>query len=62
MTVLFKRGNFSLILAWYDLWIGLYYDVGHRVLYVLPIPMVVFRFQLPGIRDEAEHRKDRGTK
>lgn len=48
-----------MILAWYDFWIGLYYDVGHRTLYILPLPMVVFRFQLPGRQDETLHRKDR---
>jgi hypothetical protein len=59
MKVLYKRGLFSLILAWYDLWIGFYYDVGHRVLYFLPFPMLVFCFQLPGKQDESKHRKDR---
>lgn len=28
------------IFAWYDMWIGAYYDRHHRRLYVLPIPMV----------------------
>lgn len=59
MKVLFKVGLFSLIWAWYDLWIGFYYDVGHRVLYFIPFPTLVFRFQLPGKRNEAKHRQDR---
>lgn len=59
MKVLYKKGWFQLILAWYDFWIGLYYDVGHRTLYFLPFPMVVLRFQLPGRQDESKHRKDR---
>jgi hypothetical protein len=30
------------IFAWYDFWVGLYYDrVKHR-LYVLPLPMIGF--------------------
>ena len=28
------------LFAWYDLWIGVYYDRRNRCLYVLPIPMV----------------------
>ena len=59
MKRLFKIGCFQLILAWYDLWIGFYYDVGHRTLYFIPIPCVVFRFQLPGDKNNSQHRKDR---
>jgi len=28
------------IFAWYDLWIGIYWDKKKRRLYILPIPMV----------------------
>lgn len=31
----------SLRFAWYDLWIGAYWDRSARVLYVCPVPMVV---------------------
>lgn len=31
------------IFAWYDLWVGFYWDQTHRRLYVFPIPMVGFR-------------------
>lgn len=36
----------SLVLAWYDLWVGVYWDRKARALYVLPIPMlgIVIRF------------------
>ena len=27
--------------AWYDFWIGMYWDRKNRVLYICPIPMVV---------------------
>ena len=61
MKILYQKGFFKLIFAWYDMWVGAYYDVGHRTLYILPLPMLVFRFQLPGKQDEAKHRKDRPT-
>jgi hypothetical protein len=28
------------IFAWYDFWVGLYWDRKKKVLYILPIPMV----------------------
>ena len=28
------------IFAWYDLWVGAYWDRAHRRLYILPLPMV----------------------
>lgn len=30
------------LFAWYDLWVGCYWDRRHRDLYVLPIPMCGF--------------------
>ena len=59
MKRLFKIGKFQLILAWYDLWIGAYYDIGHRTLYILPLPCLVFRFEFSGSKNELLHRKDR---
>jgi hypothetical protein len=32
--------------AWYDLWIGLYIDVGNRRLYVFPVPCFGVRIDL----------------
>ena len=29
--------------AWYDLWVGAYWDSARRVLYVLPLPCVGIR-------------------
>jgi hypothetical protein len=31
------------IFAWYDLWIGAYWDGARRVLYLLPLPCVGIR-------------------
>lgn len=30
----------KLLFAWYDLWIGAYWDRKNKTLYILPIPMV----------------------
>lgn len=29
----------KLLFAWYDLWVGLFYDVEKKTLYVFPVPM-----------------------
>jgi|GEM_PF-3377823 len=36
----------ELIFAWYDLWVGFYWDRKNRWLYFLPVPMfgLVFKF------------------
>jgi len=30
----------ALLFAWYDLWIGLYWDKKNKWLYILPLPMI----------------------
>ena len=33
----------SIFFAWYDFWIGAYYDRAKRILYVCPFPMIVIK-------------------
>ncbi len=35
----------TVFFAWYDFWIGLFWDSKKRVLYFCPIPCVVFKFE-----------------
>ena len=35
----------SFFIAWYDIWIGLYYDQKHGVIYVCPLPCCVLKFE-----------------
>ena len=49
----------NLLFAWYDFWIGGYYDVGHRTLYINFLPMIVLRLEFPGKKNELKHRPDR---
>jgi hypothetical protein len=37
----------SLVCAWYDLWIGAYWDRKARKLYVLPLPCLGFALEFP---------------
>lgn len=39
--------KFKLLFAWYDLWIGLFYDQKKGWLYVFPIPMFGIILKLP---------------
>jgi hypothetical protein len=39
-----KKLKFKLFLAWYDFWVGLFYDRKRKILYVNPLPMVVLSF------------------
>lgn len=33
----------SMFFAWYDMWIGAYWDKSKRILYICPIPCVVIK-------------------
>lgn len=35
------------VFAWYDLWVGAFYDKAKRRLYIFPLPMVGLKIQLP---------------
>ncbi len=35
----------SFFVAWFDLWVGAYYDQHKRVLYVCPLPCCVVKIQ-----------------
>jgi hypothetical protein len=39
----------NLFFAWYDFWIGWFYDKNKNVLYICPLPMVVLKLDF-GIR------------
>lgn len=41
------------LFAWYDFWVGIYWDRLHRDLYVLPIPCFGFRIRLAKQRKNA---------
>lgn len=35
----------SFFLAWYDLWVGAFYDQNKCILYVCPLPCCVFKIE-----------------
>jgi len=35
----------ELSFAWYDFWVGLFWDKKKRILYICPLPMVVIKIQ-----------------
>ena len=39
-------GRISLFFAWYDFWVGIYWDHKRRMLYILPVPMFGIRIDL----------------
>jgi hypothetical protein len=36
------------VVAWYDLWIGFYWDIPKRRLYVMPLPCIGFYLEFGG--------------
>jgi hypothetical protein len=36
--------RYSIRFAWYDLWVGAYWDAKAKTLYVCPLPCIVLRF------------------
>lgn len=38
-----RRVSVKVFFAWYDIWIGAYWDRMLRTLYICPVPMVVLR-------------------
>lgn len=44
------------LFAWYDLWIGAYYDRARGILYILPLPCVGITIErLPGWRRDPDN-------
>ena len=37
--------KFSFFFAWYDAWVGFFYDQKKRTLYFCPLPCCVFKFE-----------------
>ena len=45
-------------IAWFDLWVGAYWDRRARALYVCPLPCVVLRIDFTPRLDQLEHAVD----
>jgi hypothetical protein len=40
------RIRISFLFAWFDLWIGLYFDKKNHILYICPIPCCVIKLEI----------------
>ncbi len=38
----------TVFFAWYDMWIGMYFDRARQVAYICPLPCLVFKVQKGG--------------
>lgn len=38
----------TVTLAWYDMWIGAYWDSKKRILYICPLPMILIEVKFSG--------------
>jgi len=45
----------KIIFAWYDCWLGFYYDRKNKALYFFPIPMLGLKFQFEKINDKIKN-------
>lgn len=41
-----RKFEFEFFFAWYDLWIGAFYNQKDKTLFICPLPCVVFKFFL----------------
>jgi len=55
--------KFKIFWAWFDFWVGFYYDRRKDILYVCPIPTIVLAFSLKGVEiPTTEYSTDKQTK
>ncbi len=44
----------KLIVAWFDIWIGAYWNSQKRFLYILPIPCIGVRIRFPPLKGKED--------
>lgn len=45
---LYHRGRLTVAFAWFDLWIGLYFDYTAKIVYWCPVPMIILAWKYGG--------------